>query len=185
MYIQEQRNGNLLLTGMNDEERELMKEVLVDLCDFVCDEPEYPELINWSDQVPMTRINEVIPTEYIRSGVYKIYHNNHVIYIGETRCDGTVVSRKGMWSRRSDFRSTVQSDGKVKNPYGNALKFLELYGKEELNNVSHAFHHVHPKYCKEAELQLLKEYHAQHEVLPALQSGIDYKRIKVKCTNTK
>ena len=177
MQIQEQRNGNLLLTGMDADMSTFMKDMIVSLLDVETDNPEYPEFDDWSDLVPMTRINEGIPTEYIRSGVYKIYHNLKVIYIGETRCDGTVVSRKGMWSRRSDFRSTVQSNGEVKNPYGNAVRFLELYGKEELNNVSHAFHYVHPKYCKEAELQLLKEYHAQHDTLPALQSEIDYKRV--------
>lgn len=154
-----------------------MKDMIINLLDVEDDNPEYPEFDAWSDHVPMTRTREIIPSNYIRSGVYKIYHKDDVIYIGETRCDGTVVSRKGMWSRRSDFKSTVQSNGKVKNPYGNALRFLELYGKKELNKVSHTFHYVHPKYCKEAELQLLEEYQVQHDTLPALQSEIDYKRV--------
>jgi len=185
MQIQEQRNGNLLITGMDKEMSAFMKDMIINLLEVQDDNPEYPEFGDWSDRVSMTTYNKPVPTEYIRSGVYKIYHNDDVIYIGETRCDGTVVSRKGMWSRRSDFRSTVQSEGKVKNPYGNALKFLELYGVNELVNVSHEFHYVHPKYCKEAEKDLLKEYYTTHYTLPNLQSEIDYKRIKVKCTNIK
>ena len=166
---------------MDKDTSTFMKDMIVSLLDVETDNPEYPEFNEWSELVPLSLQGKSIPTDYIRSGVYKIHHHDEVIYIGETRCDGTVVSRKGMWSRRGDFRSTAQANGKVKNPYGNALKFLEVYGIEEMDNVSHSFHYVHPKYCKEAELELLTTYYNEHNTLPMLQTEIDYKRVlKVK-----
>ena len=53
-----------------------------------------------------------------------------VIYIGESRA----VSRDSMYGRSSDFRSTIKNDN-VRNPYGNGLKFREIFGKEKLSSV--------------------------------------------------
>jgi hypothetical protein len=190
LKIQEQRNGNILITDVDPSK----KHILTSIIEFYFPDeveyetPEYPKFNKWSERVPLTRKGERVSKEYKRSGVYKIYHKDKVIYIGETRCDGEVVSRKGMWSRRADFMSTVQSNGKVKNPYGNALKFLEHYTLDDMKYVSHSFHYVHPKYCKEAELELLTEYYKEHNTLPILQTDIDYKRVykensKVKKSN--
>ena len=83
----------------------------------------------------------------------------------------------GMWARRLDFLSTVRGNEEIKNPYGNGTKFIEVFGVEEIKNVSHSFHTVHPIFCKDAELEQLQMFYDEHGNLPALQSEIDYKRI--------
>jgi len=114
---------------------------------------------------------------YTRSGCYKVWHKNTLIYIGETRCQrGTGGGRPGMWARRGDFRSTVLGEN-IQNPYGNATRFLEEFGKD-ISNVSHTFHYVHPIYCKQAEEELLQEYYKKHKTLPILQHEKDYKRVR-------
>jgi len=81
-----------------------------------------------------------------------------------------------MWARRGDFRSTVLGEN-IQNPYGNATRFLEEFGKD-ISNVSHTFHYVHPIYCKQAEEELLQEYYKKHKTLPILQHEKDYKRVR-------
>lgn len=134
---------------------------------------EYPKWDRWSERIPLSLDSRRIPkdkiVEYFKSGVYEIYHKDDLIYIGETRSS----TRNGMWARRGDFRSTVKGGSRIKNPYGNGTKFLEVFGYSEMSNVSHRFHYVHPQFCKQAELELLKTYYKKHNKLPILHDEID------------
>ena len=143
--------------------------------------PEYPNWNNWSPKIRLTENANSIKNQtiYKRAGCYKIWYNDELIYIGETRCDNILSpnTRPGMWARRGDFRSTVLGKD-IRNPYGNGSKFLEIFGRDAIKDTYHTFHHVHPLYCKEAELELLQNYYNEFGKLPILQSEHDYKRIK-------
>ena len=152
------------------------------------DFPEYPKWDNWSELIPLTFSGKCISKEklleFIKTGVYKTYHENNLIYIGETRSS----TRHGMWARRNDFKSTVRGKlnqngictNGIQNPYGNGTKFLEIFGVEEMKNVSHRFHVVHSLFCKQAELEQLQMFYDKHKKLPVLHSEIDYNRITKK-----
>ncbi len=146
---------------------ELLKEFGADY-----DIPVYPKWDNWSEKIPLTSMREDVSEDWKKSGVYKIYHKDEIIYIGETRSS----TRAGMWARRYDFRSTIKNNNKIKNPYGNGTKFLEVFGIDEIENVSHQFHVVHPFFCKQAEIEQLKIYYDEHKKLPILHNDIDYDR---------
>jgi len=146
---------------------------------------EYPNWESWSERIPLTTESKRIPkdkmTEYMKPGVYEIYREDELIYVGETRSS----TRNGMWARRSDFRSTVRGGNRIKNPYGNGTKFLELFS-DDLHLVTHRFHYVHPLFCKKAELELLNKYYEVHQRLPVLHDDIDYNRTikQMKINNT-
>ena len=145
------------------------------------DPPIYPKWDSWSTPISVTTSGKDLNrSEYVKSGVYKIFHEDDgLIYIGETRCNGSLgntKTRPGMWARRADFRSTIMGEN-IRNPYGNGLKFLEVYGRKGLDCVYHRFHYVHPLYCKVAEQEQLQMYYNEYGKLPVLQSEHDYKRI--------
>lgn len=146
--------------------------------------PLLSELTNWSDKIGFYQTSKDVTDykKFIRSGVYKIWYNDEVIYIGETRCDKHVnpATRPGMWARRGDFRSTILGGNTIRNPYGNGTSYLEKFSLDELDNIYHTFHYVHQDFCKEIELELLQEYYDTHNTLPILQSEHDYKRINLK-----
>jgi len=184
MIIKKHRN-NLNLLNCSKEEMEKILTFLENDMDTSLKIEEYPTWDKWSDHINiMDHANSLGDiSEFKRSGVYKIYHKKKLIYIGETRCDGSLSTkdhkvRNGMWARRGDFRSTALSNGTVKNPYGNALSFLEKFGVDELKNVTHRFHVVSPEFCLEAETDLLQQYYDKHKTLPILQTEIDYKRVQ-------
>lgn len=146
--------------------------------------PKLNELVNWSDKINIhSKASEVKnQKEYIRSGVYKIWYKDEVIYIGETRCDKILnpSTRPGMWARRGDFRSTILGGDSIRNPYGNGTSFLQHFSLDDLNDIYHTFHYVHQDFCKQIEIELLQEYYDLHGSLPKLQSEHDYKRITLK-----
>jgi hypothetical protein len=146
--------------------------------------PKINELNNWSEKINIHSKASDIKNQkdYIRSGVYKIWYNDELIYIGETRCDKLLnpSTRPGMWARRGDFRSTVLGGDSIRNPYGNGTSFLKHFSLNELDNIYHTFHYVHRDFCKEIEIELLQEYYDLNNTLPILQSEHDYKRIKTK-----
>ncbi len=156
---------NLLLSSLNNINYEI---------------PEYPKWDDWSEKIHIhikaRNVRNV--QKYYKSGVYRIYLDDKIIYIGESRCDNQNFSkgRKGMWNRRSDFRSTILGNN-IRNPYGNGSKFLELFGREMLNLIWHDFHPVHSLFCKQSEIELLQDYYNEHGKLPALQSESVYKKI--------
>lgn len=145
--------------------------------------PPYPIWDEWSPKIKLTEIANNIKNLnlYKRAGCYKIWYKNELIYIGETRCDISLnpKDRPGMWARRYDFRSTVLGKD-ILNPYGNASKFLEVLGKEAVEDTYHTFHYVYPLHCKKAEIELLQNYYDEFGKLPILQSQHDYKRIRTK-----
>lgn len=141
--------------------------------------PALPTWDNWSPKIPITAKAKDVPNQkdYVTSGCYKVWYDDEVIYIGETRTQkGEGTGRPGMWARRADFRSTILGKN-IQNPYGNATRFVQEFG-DNIERVYHTFHYVHPMYCKQAEEELLREYYKLHGKLPLLQSEIDYKRIK-------
>lgn len=96
-----------------------------------------------------------------------------VIYIGESRA----VSRDSMYGRSSDFRSTIKNDA-VRNPYGNGLKFKELFGKEKLKHVYRAFLPCDANVCKSLELDILKKYYKYNGRIPFCNSNYDDVKVK-------
>ena len=100
-------------------------------------------------------------------------HYANVIYIGESRA----VSRDSMYGRSSDFRSTINNDA-VRNPYGNGLKFKELYGKDMLKHVYRAFLPCDANLCKSVELDLLTNYYVHNGRIPSCNSVYDGVKVK-------
>lgn len=94
-----------------------------------------------------------------------------IIYIGESRA----TSRNSMLGRRTDFRGTVRN---VRlSPYGCGTAFKELFGKEKIDNVYQAYLPMHPSFCKDTELELLKEYFHKYGRIPACNPDLD--RVKI------
>lgn len=147
------------------------------------EKPKLSELTNWSEKIPFNATSKQFKNykDFTRSGVYKIWYKDELIYIGETRCDKTInpSTRPGMWARRGDFKSTILGGDSIRNPYGNGTAFLQNFSLEDLSDVYHTFHYVPAEFCKEIELELLKEYYEQHNKLPLIQSEHDYVRIGV------
>ncbi len=174
-----QHATSLTIRGIDETTQQKIIRALQKEFKFDYDVPTYPTWKEWSPKIPLTASAKEVHNQelYTRSGCYKVWHKNTLIYIGETRCQrGTGGGRPGMWARRGDFRSTVLGEN-IQNPYGNATRFLEEFGKD-ISNVSHTFHYVHPIYCKQAEEELFQEYYKKHKTLPILQHEKDYKRVR-------
>lgn len=178
-----QYSTSLAIQGIDVETQYAILEKLKGFFNFEYEMPKYPLWDSWSPKIPLTSSARKVFNykRYTRSGCYKIWMNDEIIYIGETRCGIEIVNgkrsagRPGMWARRADFRSTILGKN-IQNPYGNATRFVELFGTD-ISNVYHTFHDVHPVYCKDAELELLRDYYKIHGKLPVLQSDMDYKRV--------
>lgn len=180
MEIRQLENA-LTIRGLSAAEQGQLIEYLRHKYNFDYDAPQYPTWNDWSPKISLTAKAKDVPNQhlYTRSGCYKVWHNDTLIYIGETRCQKGNGGRPGMWARRSDFRSTILGE-EIQNPYGNATRFVEEFGNGEaiLAQTFHTFHYVHPLYCKQAEQDLLQEYYTLHGTLPILQHEKDYKRVK-------
>lgn len=178
MEILRLNDGIIKLDGSKSEIDSTINLLLSTFNNINYETPEYPKWEDWSEKIHIdTKASDIRNVEkYYKSGVYRIYLNDEIIYFGESRCDNQGKGRKGIWSRRSDFRSTITGNN-IRNPYGNGSKFLELFGKEKTNSVWFDFHLVHSLYCKQAEIELLQNYYNEYNILPALQSESDYKKI--------
>lgn len=94
-----------------------------------------------------------------------------VIYIGESRA----TSRNSMLGRRTDFKGTVRNERL--SPYGCGTVFKELFGKDKINFVYQAYLPMHPSFCKDIELELLKQYYFNYGKIPACNPELD--RVKI------
>ena len=73
-------------------------------------EPEVLGEITWSYKIPLDMKLRKVPSQFKSSGVYNVYYDNQVVYIGSSDCDGNIKGKRGgMWSRRADFKSPFRS----------------------------------------------------------------------------
>ena len=76
---------------------------------------EKPSCIEWSEKIPLDYTFKKVPSTLKSSGVYRIWYNNQIIYIGSSDCDGNIKGKRGgMWSRRADFKSTLFEEKRYK-----------------------------------------------------------------------
>ena len=74
---------------------------------IVAIEPEVIGEIKWSDPIRLDMMFKTTPSELKSSGVYKIYMDDKLIYIGSSDSDGRLRGKRaGMWGRRADFKSS-------------------------------------------------------------------------------
>lgn len=176
MHIK-QCSKSITIQNIDLEEQKKIIEILKKSFSFNYSEPSYPKWDEWSPKISILSKAKDIDNQksYTQSGCYKIWLDDEVIYIGETRCTKTDKNgRAGMWARRSDFKSTILGEN-IQNPYGNGTRYLEKFGKD-ISKVYHSFHYVHPMFCKQAEQELIKEYYKTYGRLPILQHEQDLKK---------
>lgn len=95
-----------------------------------------------------------------------------VIYIGESRA----TSRNSMLGRRTDFKGTVRNPRL--SPYGCGTVFKEKFGQDKIDHVYQAYLPMHPRYCKEIELDLLVEFYKKYNSIPSCNPELDLIKVK-------
>lgn len=94
-----------------------------------------------------------------------------VIYIGESRA----TSRNSMLGRRTDFKGTVRNPRL--SPYGCGTVFKEKFGQNKIDHVYQAYLPMHPRYCKEIELDLLVEFYKKYNSIPVCNPDLDLVKV--------
>ena len=133
---------------------------------------EKPKNINWSEKIPLNYNFKKIPSTLKSSGVYRIWYNNQIIYIGSSDCDGNIKGKRGgMWSRRADFKSTLFEEKRYKCASSEVKSLLydnKEIPKSDIIKFNHQFFACHPDVAREIEFDVQTEYKKQYGQLPIL-----------------
>ena len=135
-------------------------------------EPEVLGEITWSYKIPLDMKLRKVPSQFKSSGVYNVYYDNQVVYIGSSDCDGNIKGKRGgMWSRRADFKSTLIDEKRYKCASTDISKYFydgKKMPESDLYRIKHKFYPCHPDSARELEFKLQKEYKDEHGDLPLL-----------------
>ena len=141
-------------------------------------EPIMPAQIVFSKKIKLNENITPIPEEYKSSGVYRVYFDGEIIYIGSSDCDGNIKGKRaGMWSRRYDFKSTLLerqeheapkryqcAASEVKKVFYNNDRFPET----DLYRIEHDFFPCHPDLARELEFDIQQKYYDKNNKMPIL-----------------
>lgn len=140
--------------------------------------PEEPILdvnlikINWSEEIPLNHFFKKVPTDFIKSGVYRVKYDNEIIYIGSSDTDGRIKGgRQGMWARRADFKSVLLGCERYKCASSEISKLFynnEKFPEKDLYKIKHQFLPCHPDNARDLEFRIQKEYLIEFGQLPRL-----------------
>ena len=147
---------------------------------IVAIEPEVIGEIKWSDPIRLDMMFKTTPSELKSSGVYKIYMDDKLIYIGSSDSYGRLRGKRaGMWGRRADFKSSLKGD--KRQTYMDIPNLLSKYfynGKKfpmkDICRFSHRFFSCHPDLVRDIEYKVQKEYKDEHGDLPLLNRVENY-----------
>jgi hypothetical protein len=133
---------------------------------------EKPNHIEWSEKIPLDYKFKKLPSFLKSSGVYRIWYDNQIIYIGSSDCDGNIKGKRGgMWSRRADFKSTLFEEKRYKCA-SSEVKLLLYNNKEiprsDIVKFQHQFFSCHPDIVRDIEFNTQKEYKQKYNNLPIL-----------------
>jgi hypothetical protein len=141
-------------------------------------EPIMPNEIVFSKKIKLNENITPIPEVYKSSGVYRVYFDDEIIYIGSSDCDGNIKGKRaGMWSRRYDFKSTLleRKENEAPKRYQCAASEVkrifynnERFPESDLYRIEHDFFPCHPDLAREIEFNKQQEYYDENNKLPVL-----------------
>ena len=178
-YVREKKFGYVLeLEDKPDNFKSLIKEFLSGH-GFHIEEPIIPNEIIWSPRINLLQAFKKVPKEYKKSGVYRVYYDDTMIYIGCTQCDGTLKGkRQGMWARRQDFKSSLKGQRQTYFAIDKTMADYYYNGEkmplDEYKRISHEFFVCHPDVSENLEQVLQQEYKDEHGDLPLLNRVENY-----------
>ena len=133
---------------------------------------EKPSCIEWSEKIPLDYTFKKVPSTLKSSGVYRIWYNNQIIYIGSSDCDGNIKGKRGgMWSRRADFKSTLFEEKRYKCASSEVKSLLyenKEIPKSDIIKFKHQFFPCHPDVVRDVEFDIQKQYKQKYGDLPIL-----------------
>ncbi len=141
-------------------------------------EPEPITEVKWFPKISLeTQFGYGVPNIYKSSGIYRIYFDGKIVYIGSSDSDGRLPGKRaGMWGRRADFKSSLYNST-IKNgrpqTYSNIpqqISKLFYKGKKfpmkDCYKFEHEFFPCHPDQVRDIEETIQKEYKDIHGDVP-------------------
>jgi hypothetical protein len=126
----------------------------------------------WSEKIALNHIFKKVPIDFIRSGVYRVFYDDEIIYIGSSDADGRIKNnRKGMYTRRTDFKTTLLGCERYKCASSEISKFFynnKKFPEKDLYRIKHQFFPCHPDNARDLEFKIQKEHKKQFGHLPKL-----------------
>lgn len=172
--------------GLSIEASEITPKVLKEIKEILLKnninviEPVLPNEIIFSEKISLDKVFDRVPEKFKSSGVYRIYFDDELIYIGSSDCDGNIKGkRQGMWGRRYDFKSTLleKPNARYKCAATEIKKHFydnKMFPESDLCRITHDFFECHPDLARKIEFTLQGKYYEKHSKMPLLNQVDNY-----------
>jgi len=174
-YITSKPSGTIIQLEKKPQNFDKILEELLLKYNIVAEKPVLDiNLIDviWSEKVALNKTFRKVPTDFIRSGVYRVFYDDEIIYIGSSESDGRIKDgRKGMWARRADFKTTLLGCERYKCASSEISKFFynnKKFPEKDMYRIKHQFSPCHPDNARDLEFKIQTEHKKLFGQLPKL-----------------